>query len=260
MALLAILSLPLWIDAAAKTAVERVGSHALGVRTTLEELDLSLFGGDATLAGLTLGNPEGFATPHFLELGKGSIAVSLKSLLSDRVDVPSLVLEGIDLRLDRSDRGANYEIILARLKRLEGEKKPEKDSKSFVIREVILRDVRVDATLSLAGVRTPTVPLRIEEIRFTNVGEAGIPLSRVFGLVLKGLLGGVLEAGAGLLPAEILGGLEGGLGALVGVGEVGLKVVGEGGKTIVEEGKKVVKDLTKPLEGIFGRKEKKEGE
>ncbi|MGQ0613265.1 MAG: AsmA family protein [Planctomycetaceae bacterium] len=258
--LLAVLSLPLWIDAAARTAVERGGSYALGVKTTLQGIDLSLFGGDASLTGLTIGNPAGFASPHFLDLRQGSIAVTLKSVLGDKVEVPSLVLEGLDLRLDRSDQGANYDVILAHVKRLEGEKKPEESSKSFVIREVILRDVRVDAKLSLAGVLKPAVQLRIEEIRFTNVGEEGIPMSRVYGLILKGLLGGVLDAGSGILPDEIAGGLKDGLGALAGVGELGLRVVGEGGKTIVEGGKKVVEEVLKPLDGIFGRKEKKEGD
>jgi len=251
---LAVASLPLWVDGVARSAVEKGGTHALGVATTLDDLDLSLFGGQASLTGLTVANPQGYASPHFLKLARGSVAVSLKSVLRKRIEVPSLVLEGVDLRLDRSDRGANYEVLLENLKRLEsGEKKPE-EGKAFVIREVVLRDVRIDAQLSLGGVLKPSVPLRLAEVRFRNLGEEGVPLSRVIGLVLKGLLAGVLEAGAGVLPGEIAGGLRSGLGALGGVGELGLEVVGEGGKKVVEK-------LTKPLEDLFGGKdEKKEGD
>ncbi|NJN14401.1 MAG: hypothetical protein HC813_01800 [Planctomycetes bacterium] len=57
--ILVALSIPLWVDHAAKVAVESGGSSALGVPTHLGEVSLGLFGGTCELGNLRIDNPEG---------------------------------------------------------------------------------------------------------------------------------------------------------------------------------------------------------
>ncbi len=229
------LSSSLWIDHAAKAAMEAGGAAALGVRTSVGSVHLGVFRGRCSLKAVRLDNPPGYKTPYFLDLGKGSVEVSLKSVMGDQVEIPSLTLDDVTVNLDRSGGDANYDVILENLKKLEGEPKPEAGKKKrFVIREVVIRNIRVNAQLSIAGVLKPTVPLLIDEMRLTDVGEEGVPLSRVFDKIIGGLLRGIAEAGVGILPDEITGGLKKGLGALGSVGKTGLKIVGEGGKKITE--------------------------
>ena len=67
-----------YIDSIAKQAVERGGTYALGVNTTLRKADVEVFSGAVTLNGLRVANPEGFAADHFLRLGEGDDASEWK--------------------------------------------------------------------------------------------------------------------------------------------------------------------------------------
>ena len=134
-----------WIDSLAERAVERGATYALDVPATLESADVGLFTGGVEFSGLEVANPQGFTAPHFLKLSSTDADVALGSLASDTVEVPSITLVGIDLRLERTADGANYQTILDNLSRFEsGEKtEPEPDARKFVIRTLHIRDISV---------------------------------------------------------------------------------------------------------------------
>lgn len=253
-ALLAVglLSAPVWLDGLARGAVQVAATDALGVETTLQKMDLSLFGGTCEIAGLHVANPDGFTTPHFLTLSHGAVAVNVRSVLGDKVEIPTLVLDGVDVNLEKGKEGANYDVILANMKK--GEEAPEEGGKKFVIREVVVKNVRAHAKLLNLGIVKPTIPVEIDEIRLQNVGEggeAGVGLGLVIEGVLKGVLRGIARAGKGVLPDDMVDGLGKGLGALAGVGKEGVEIVGKGGKAVVE-------GVTGAIGGILGGKKKEE--
>jgi hypothetical protein len=248
----ALLSAPIWVDGVARGAVQAAASGALGVETTLQKLDLSLFGGTCEIAGLRVANPRGFTTPHFLALSRGAVAVNVRSVLGDKVEIPTLVLDGVDVNLEKGKDGANYDVILANMKK--GEEAPEEGGRKFVIREVVVKNVRAHAKLVDLGVVKPTIPVEIDEIRLRNVGEggeAGIGLGLVIEGIVTGVLRGIARAGKGVLPDDMMDGLGKGLGALAGAGREGVEVIGKGGKAVVE-------GVTQAIDGLFGRKKRGE--
>ena len=75
------------------------------------EISLSLFPTiGLQVAQITLGNPPGFGTEPFLEVGSAAIGARVMPLLSRRLEVTTLRLEGLHLNLQRlADGSTNWE-------------------------------------------------------------------------------------------------------------------------------------------------------
>lgn len=205
----------IYIDAIAKSAIERGATYALGVNTSLDSADVQVFQGQVELAKLNVSNPDGYASDHFLDLGTGNMRVTLGSLRQDVVHVPHLRLIGADINLEKKAGAANYQVILDNLKKLQGDQ--PREGKRFIIDELVIRDVDVHVDLlSAAGLggaddlTRVTVP--IDEVKLEDVGKQdgrGVTIGELSGLVLKAMLASAVEKGAGLIPDDVIGELRG---------------------------------------------------
>lgn len=240
----------------AKQAVERGGTFALGVPTTLDSVELGLFSGHLGLDELIVENPKSFDAPHFLRLQQADLDVSLESLSSDLVEVQLLSIHGLALTLERKGGRTNYEPILERLQSLQSpgsETAPEPETeapdpdgsqKKFVIREVVITDVSARIALLPQGGSLTEVKVTIPELRIKDLGHGGASLPEVIGELTRALLSAVVEAGGDDLPAAVLGDLVKGLGSRAGLDFD----LGQGFKTEVERlGEALGEDLGKEL-------------
>jgi hypothetical protein len=107
---------------ASRTAVEKAGRYALGVETTLDEVDLSLGVSSSSVGfrGLSIANPEGIAGDPFLDITAFSVGVRTLSLMSTTVKVPAVQLEGLHLRLIQDGERSNFREIVGYLRRQGG--------------------------------------------------------------------------------------------------------------------------------------------
>ncbi len=256
----------LWIDRLAKIGIETGATYALGVVTTLGGMDIGMLSGNAAMTELQVENPDGFDTPHFLQLGQGRIAVSLGSLMEERVVVPELILTKISLNLQRKRGKANYQVILDGLKKFESQEKTptpqESEGKKFVIQHVALEGIDVQVDLLPVGGALTRVPLKIERIDLRNVGSQnpnGIELAELTGILLKAILTSVANKGGSLLPKDITRELTSGLAGLKGLGGTTVEIVGDV-TTIVDGQVRAVGELGKELLGGVGEGGKKLGE
>src|SRR5687768_14766271 len=71
------------IDSIVHSTVEREGTAQLDLATTLEDADVSIFGGSLTLDQLAIANPEGYSAPIMFELGQVNVDVSYGDLTDD---------------------------------------------------------------------------------------------------------------------------------------------------------------------------------
>lgn len=206
----------LWVDSAASTAVQGAVTGALGVETTLESMDLSIFAGQCAIEGLEIQNPEGFSSPHFLKLGAGEVEANLMSVLGDVVEIPRIALSGIEVSLEHAGGKSNFGTILDHVKK--GQKsKDDTGGKGYRIEEIVLEDIKVSTSVSLAGASPVGATLNVPEIRLKNVchdSDKGALLRDVAGQVVQAVLSGVFECGGAMLPAAIKSGLQGGLAGL----------------------------------------------
>jgi len=218
------------IDRITKAGIEEGGTYAMGVETKLDSIHLDPFSGKVALNGLSIANPKGFKADHFMSLGDGSVELSLGSLMGDKVEVPSLKLNHINLALEKDKGTANYQVILDHLAEVTGGgEEPAADTsgegKKFVIKELVITDVKVKAEV-IGGV---SVPITIPEIKLTDIGSEsskGVLLKDLSGIILTAILSSVVEQAGDILPGGIGEGLQGGLAAVGDLGDFGKQVVG----------------------------------
>jgi hypothetical protein len=237
-----------FIDAIAKSAVERGGEYALGVPTTLKSADVGVLSGEFSMDGLKVANPPDFKTSHFLTMDHGDVAVTLGSLRGSPVELPTLNLKSIDVNIESRGGSSNYEAILESLKKLEsGSTKPTGDEKKFIVRKVVIEDLKVHANLLPLAGEAAVMNFPIAEIRLADVGSetsGGMVLSELAGVIVKAVLAAIVEKGGQFLPADVLGDLAGDLANLKSLGDMGVNMAATAGK--------VIEDVTKSAEGVVG--------
>ncbi|MEM8758185.1 MAG: AsmA family protein [Planctomycetota bacterium] len=229
-----------FIDSVARSGVEQGASYALDVPTTLDSADVDVFGGTVDLAGLTIDNPEGYDTPHFFRLDSASAALDTGTLQSDVVEMSSLVIDGIDVYLDKEGGKANYEQILENLKRFESGEPPEDETeadpnatgKTFVIREVKILNVTAHVELLPLGGELTRSEIIVPEIILSDVGEKDpLTVATLTNILIKSVFASIVNVGGGALPGAIADGLNAGLGGLTDLATSGIGMgvdLGEG--------------------------------
>ncbi len=236
-----------YVDTIAKKAIEQGGEMALGVSTNLDDVHISLFGGEASLSGLQIANPAGFKAQTFMGLGQGEVAVSLGSLLGDTVKIPRVSLSHIRINLEQSGKKNNVDPILARAKSMsgkQGKSAPQsaaKEGKKFIVEYFSLDDVQVNASLDFLG-KVSKVNLVLPKIELRNLGadEQGLPMPELIQKVVQAILSAAQNSSGQLSPA-LAKLLAGELGDLEGIKT---KVIGQA-KAQVE---KQVGDLQKKIQ------------
>jgi hypothetical protein len=269
-----------YINDLVKVGVEKGGTYAMGVKTTLGSADIGVFSGKAALSDLKVANPVGFKAEQFLGLGSGAVQVSLQSLREPVVEIPKLEMNVIRVSLEKKDGKTNYKVILDNLAKLSGKagdgggSSPSGgEEKKFIVRDLQIRDVRVSVDMLDAGLPVGAIVVPIDRIELKDIGtqSKGLPLADVAGIVVRAILATAAENGQGIIPTDILGDLQGQLSALGSLSDLGVKLESHVGKELekaaqqaqdavkkgvedaakgVEEGLK--KGVEDGLKGIFG--------
>src|ERR1039457_1097373 len=111
-AILATLGVGLFLDKAIKAGVETIGPRVTKVDVKLDSVGLSLLSGGGTIKGLVLGNPSGFKTPYAISVGEASLALTPKSLLSDKIIVKSIKILGPEITYETNLKDNNLSKIV----------------------------------------------------------------------------------------------------------------------------------------------------
>jgi hypothetical protein len=221
------------IDKIAKGAIEYGGTYAMGVETTVDEVDVAITQGTVELVGLNIANPEGFETPQFFMLGSSDAAVDFESIGTDTIVVTSVNLLGIDVTLDKGQDPSNYNQILENLKKFESsEPSPsdaKKEGKNIVIKSLVLKDINIHvANMPGVSLVAGDVAINIPEITLENIGEQeSMKAGDVINLVVKTVLAAAVEAGGGIIPGDVLGELGNGLSGLSSLSDLGINAISD---------------------------------
>lgn len=250
------------VDRIAKVAIEKGGTFATGTQTTVNDVSIGLFSGKFGLSGLTIANPEGFKSPAFMSLGTGGVDLSLASLSGSTIEVPRFSLDTLEVNLERRDGKTNYGSILDSLKRLQGQGGATQPTSSGDETKLIINDlslsnivVKIDLTGGPQAVSDLTrVTIPIDRITLSNVGKTGggvagtgVTVSELSSIVISAVLSAATEKGGSLIPADLLGDLNGRLEGL-GKNLLDMKVVAETQAKVEELGKKVIEDVKKTVD------------
>lgn len=261
--------LVVFVDRAAKKAIEESGTYALGTETTLESADIGLTSGRVQLDDLAVANPKGFEREHFLRIGQVQVAMPFQRVLDARIELDRLEISGLEVALERREGKTNYDTILDNLSRLSKKdgkpKEPTEGGKQIVLREIVLRDLTAHVDLLPVGGELTRTTIRVPEVRLENVGN-DMTIAEAIGVVVRACIQAVIEGGATQIPGELLKDLTKKLPA---VGDVVVKVsegvqatvetvAREAGKVLegaANEAGKLLEDAAKGVEGVFKKKD-----
>ncbi len=203
-------------------AIGEAATAALGVETRLSRFLLVPFAGRVTLGGLSIANPPGFESEHFLKLGGGDLRLKVGSLLGDPIIIESIALDGVAVTLERNRSGTNYGKILDNLGT--GQSAPaaggeESAGPNVVIHELVIRDISATVKVEVVGAKIADTTVSVPEIVLQNLGspESGITMRELSALLTRKLLEGVSKAGGGI-PTDLASDLRG-LGSAGSAGE-----------------------------------------
>jgi|GEM_PF-505320 len=211
------------LDSIAKRAVEAAGTHVVGTRTTLDDMHIGLVSSSASMNGLSVANPAGFADPTFLTLGEGALGVDARSLMSDVIRVPSIRLSDIHVVLEQKGDTSNASVLLSNMKKAfggggSGGGTGSSSGRRFVIDELVIENIAITAKASGLPIISPTVDLNVKQVRLESLGSGGkdpIGMDQLTAIVINAVMQAALEAGGSQLPKQLIDGM---LGGLAGVG------------------------------------------
>jgi hypothetical protein len=211
--ILGVLALGLFLDRIIKRGVETYGPKFTKVSVKLDSVGLSVFSGSGKLSGFVLGNPEGFKMPSSINVGSASLALTPSSILSDKVIIKSISLQGPEITYEADGlSGNNLSKILDNVKEATGgggsaPAKPAAQpadsgpSKKLQVDDFLLKDAKltVAITLPVVGQKSKTVPL--QEIHLTDLGKG--PEGITAAELTKAILSKIEEEAVKLAPAVI---------------------------------------------------------
>ncbi len=95
------------LNSLVKKGVETVGPKLTKTEIRLKNASLSPFSGNGQLTGLFVGNPEGFKAPSAIQVGDISVGLQPSSVLSDKVIIDKVNIQGPEITLEGSLSGNN---------------------------------------------------------------------------------------------------------------------------------------------------------
>ena len=210
--LVAVLTLPLWINPVATSLANALVPKYTGTAFNLERVNLNPYTGKLLISGVKLANPEGYAVPDAFTLGTISAEVEVSSLLSDTIHVREVTVDALSASWVFDAGGTNnIDRIIATVNEKLGpkkEKKEEPSEKKVVVDKVTVKNVRAfvgtsvfdleSLTLTDFGKDTPA-KLTISGVRLTN--PPGFETENAFSLGSFAI--GVETGDLGNLPIKV---------------------------------------------------------
>ena len=210
---LAAVAVHLFLDGVIKRSVETFGPELTKVQVKLDYVNLSLLTGSGKIRGLVVGNPEGYKTPSAIQVGVGSVALRPASLLSDKVVVESVNLQGPEVTFETDLTQNNLSKILANLNETTAagkeptQTKEGKPSKKLEVDDFLITGGKIHVSVSSLGGKSATVAL--PEIHLKDLGKdsQGITPGELSKKVLQAIEAAAAQAAAGAIADLAKGGV-----------------------------------------------------
>ena len=189
--LLAVLTLPLWINPVGTSLAGAIVPSFTGTAFNLERLNLNPYTGKLLVSGVRLANPEGYAEKDAFTLGSLSVDVEVSSLLSDTIHVRDVTVDAPFASYVLDAQGSNnIERILAAVNEKLGPKKEkkEKSETKVVVDKVTVKNVRAVigtgafelVSLVVTDFGTTNALVKLDDMKLVN--PDGFPEPNAFSL------------------------------------------------------------------------------
>ena len=208
--ILAVLAVGLFLDTAIKRGVETFGPKLTKVDIKLNSVNLSIISGSGSIKGLVVGNPEGFKEPSAISVGAASLALKPSSLLSDKIVIKSIKVQGPEITYETNLKTSNLQKILANVQEATGssgkepakpqepaQPKEAKPAKKLQVDEFIIAGGKVNVSVTGLGGGAATIPLPDIHLKDLGAGPEGITAGELVKRVLEAIEKGAMQAASG---------------------------------------------------------------
>jgi uncharacterized protein involved in outer membrane biogenesis len=182
-----------FINSIAKGVVENAGTMALGTPVTLEAINIRPFAGHIDFQRLRVANPEGFSEKAAFSLMSFSADVDISTLMSDRVIVKEVLVNGLSATWE-GFTGGNHQKLLENLEAFTGSSEAEGDEapiedKKVGQKNVVMQHVAITNTTINLIVLGLDKNISLPDKEFTNLGEDGKSLNETLLGAYQGFVG-----------------------------------------------------------------------
>lgn len=204
----------LYLDTIAKKAIEFGGSEALGVATTVDDLNISILNGSTSLSGFSIANPQGFSDNLFMVLKQGKVNIDTATLMSDTIHISEISFVGLHLSLEQSSQSSNVKALLGNVPQPKSSSPATqadepasipstKSGKKFVVDHLILDDIGVSAKIQALGTKVSDINLTVPRIELTNIGQqqGGMMMPELVEFIVTELVNAVAKSSGSISPA-----------------------------------------------------------
>jgi hypothetical protein len=250
LATIVVIIIEIFADLALKAGIEVAATKTLNVGVSVGKVDLSIFAGKLNIRNLLINNPPGYQYDKLLELKGAQIEVDVKSLLSQRINIRKIRLNGVNIVLEqRGVSGNNLQDVLKTIsEEQKAGEKSEGGGEKLHIDNLEISNIIVKAKLLPIPGRADTITLKLDPIVMTDLGSDNkLDTAELSGKILVAVAAAVADKGTGILPKEMTGAMKLTLGTTIGLG----KTAAEGGKKILEKSKDSGEEVIKGVKGLL---------
>lgn len=181
------------LDGMVKTAIETYGSQATETTVLVDSVQIVLKDGSGAIRGLTVGNPQGFATPQAFSLGQVATQVDLNSLSEEVTVIEHIIVQAPEVFFELNEAGeTNLGVLKQNLSSANSgtsaSSSANRDSGAepkYIIRKLLFTDGNIHAR---AVALNQDYELKLPQIEMSNLGgKNGATPKQIAEQVLKTL-------------------------------------------------------------------------
>ena len=184
-------------EAGLRRGIEIAASNALGTQVTVSGVGLSPLSGSGSISGLTIANPEGFEAPTLMELGSLDVAINLKSLVSDVIEIEHIIVNDVQVTYETTVVNDNIRTLLNNLPNANAAPVVEASPDAQPGKQVIIRDLQLLNPQINLHTRIASAPVPLPNIELRDIGEQsnGVTVAEAARQILTALNRSLATAG-----------------------------------------------------------------
>ena len=159
-----------------RNAVNTHGPDITKTEVRLGDVDISIFSAEANIKDFYLGNPKGFKSPQAMSVGSIHVKIDKSSLTKDTIVIDRIEVVAPNITYEKARGTDNFKTILNNVKKSTGpakpsEKGPEKegDGKKILIRNLLVKEGKVNLAVSMVGGKT--IGASLPDIHLKDLGK-----------------------------------------------------------------------------------------
>lgn len=159
------------LDGLIEAAIETQGGAMTQAKVSVDRVEIRPADGTGAIRGLTIGNPQGFATAHALKVAEIEVAIDLASVTGDVVTIRRIAIKAPDIIYEQGETMTNFDALQKNIAARLGPGGSKKSGgKKLIVEEFTLRGAKAQASAAFMQGQTAAVPL--PDIVLRDIGKA----------------------------------------------------------------------------------------